>query len=173
MNFISPYRADKNLGKAYNDAIKPLDGWICITDYDVLFLLPETCRMIEEYTKKYPDTGIFTCFTNRIHPLAKMQLNGDVSEDFDVRNHIDIAKKFKENSLKVTEITTVISGFLMVIHKNTWKEIRFSEDGKCLGVDNDFSARVLKSGRKIYRMDSVYVFHIYRSSNIKDKQHLF
>jgi GT2 family glycosyltransferase len=61
----------------------------------------------------------------------------------------------------------------MLVSKKTWNEIKFSESGKCLGVDNDFSANVLERGKKIYRMDSLYVFHAYRLKNgIKDKTHL-
>lgn len=173
INFISPYRTDKNLGKAYNEAMSiiPDGDWACITDYDVLALTSDFGRILEEYTKKYPYAGILTCFTNRIGD-PQQQLNG-IDDNDSILHHIKIAERQKENLFDVTELHAPISGFLMLIKKETWNSINFSETGKCLGVDNDFSIRVYNAGLGIYRMNSVYVWHTYRLSNgIKDKNHL-
>src|SRR5690606_2136781 len=94
---------------------------------------------------------LYTCYTNRIHPLAKDQLlNGHVSENTDINHHIALAEKLKENKT-CTTIRHEISGFLMLFSKKLWNEIKFNESGKCLGVDNDFSSRVLKAGYEIAR----------------------
>jgi GT2 family glycosyltransferase len=171
-----PFAEDKNLGKVYNQAFEDVDerDWVCLLDHDVLLLTPDVIRIMGEYTRSYPETGIFTCFTNRIHPLSFDQLlDGKINESTCIKYHSERAYNQKRFGVQVTEINHVISGFLMLISKKTWREIKFSESGKCLGVDNDFSASVLEIGKKIYRMDSVYVFHTYRLMNgLTNKDHL-
>lgn len=175
IHVVQPYRSDKNLGRAYNDTIRlyPDNAWLCLLDYDAMFLTPDAIRHVEQYIFKYPGTGIFTCFTNRLHPDSKGQLLGSMSEDTDIRRHIAIAEKQKRELYKVTPINHPIGGFCMVISKATWKCTPFSENRKCLGVDNEFSKAVLERGGDIMRMDGLYVWHSYRLvGGYRDKKHL-
>lgn len=171
----TPYSTDKNLGRAYNRMIQALTsfGFVCVIDYDVMFLTPDAISLIEQYTKNFPDTGIFTCFTNRLHPLSDGQLYARIcSENDSIRHHIDLAEKQKKD-MTVSEINHPIGGFLMVIRTKVWQEIKFNENKKCLGVDNDFSKRVLDAGYKILRMNGLYVWHSYRLvGGYRDKKHL-
>ena len=170
-----PFDLEKNLGRAYNKAFEDVEerDWVCLIDHDVMFLTPDAIGLMYEYTRSFPETGIFTCYASRIHPLATDQLlGGKVSENTDIKFHTDLAHQQKRHGIKVTEINHVISGFLMLISKRTWREIRFPETMKCLGVDNFYSQAVLDAGKKIYRMESVYVWHTYRINDIKDKKHL-
>jgi GT2 family glycosyltransferase len=172
----TPFALDKNLGKAYNDAFKdvPEDDWVCLIDYDVMFLTPNSIRIMYDYVDKFPDAGLFTCLTNRIHPLAMEQLYfGAPSENADIRYWQRNATAQEINTeTKVTEIHREVSGFLMLISKKVWSQIKFWEAKKCLGIDTDFTQRVIASGRKIYRMDRLIVWHSYRLNDIKDKTHL-
>lgn len=176
IHICTPFSLEKNLGKAYNETMSliPDGDWACLIDYDVQFLLPSTIPHIYNYVERFPDTGLFTCFTNRLHPLAKNQLlYGIVQENDGVKWHSIQAKEQEKNLYNVTELHKHISGFLMMISKETWKQVVFPSDKFCLGVDNDFSDRILDDGLKIRRMDGIYVFHSYRLLNgIKDKSHL-
>ena len=171
-----PFDLDKNLGRAYNKAFEDVEerDWVCLMDHDVLLLTSDAVNIMDEYTRSYPATGIFTCYTNRIHPLSADQLlHGKISDNTDVSFHMQLAYNQKRFGVQVTEINHVISGFLMLVSKRTWNKIKFPEHGKCLGVDNLFTQAVLNEGKKIYRMDSLYVWHTYRLLNgIKDKTHL-
>jgi GT2 family glycosyltransferase len=176
VHIVKPYSLEKNLGKAYNEAMQliPDGDWACLMDYDTMFLTPDCGQILHEYINWNPIVGIFTCFTNRIHPLANNQLlDGVVSDNVSIDYHIERAYNQKRLLFQATEIKHTISGFLMMISKSTWNECKFSETGKCLGVDNDFSANIIERGKKIMRMDGLYVFHTYRLKNgIKDKAHL-
>lgn len=171
-----PFAEDKNLGRAYNKAFEDVDerDWVCLMDHDVMFLTPDAINIMYEYVRSYHDAGIFTCYTNRIHPLSSDQLlNGQVSENTSIDYHMQLAYNQKRFGVSVTEINHMISGFLMLVSRRTWNKVKFPEFGKCLGVDNDFSQRVLESGKKIYRMNSIYVWHTYRLANgITNKEHL-
>lgn len=183
VHIIKPYSIEKNLGRAYNEAMSMIpDGdWACLMDYDTMFLTPDCGQILHEWathSDKFAGLGLgktlYTCYTNRIHPLAKDQLlNGELSENTDIQYHIEIAEK--QRAIKTaTFIDHEISGFLMMIPKSLWHDLKFWEqDGKCLGIDNNYSLRVLRAGYHIARIDGLYVWHTYRLKNgIKDKTHL-
>lgn len=170
-----PYSTDKRLGKAYNDFIKliPDSDTACLMDYDVQLLTPDAGKIIHEYASKYPN-ALLTCYTNRVSPSAKMQLlNGEVSEDTDIKNHIAIAEEQKKHLYEVTPINQWISGMLMIIPKSIWLKYPFPETGKCLGIDTYYSKLLLRRGVPILRMDGLYIFHQYRIINgIFNRSHL-
>lgn len=172
---VTPYNCDRNLGAAYNAAFEliPDEDWLLITDYDVLILLPDTIRHLYTYANAYPETGMFVCWANRTFHTNAQLYNQQINDNADIREHIKIAKECAIGVPVVTELKQNISGFLMLISKKTWKEIKFTEDLKCLGVDTLYSQRLLNAGKKILRMDGIYVFHIYRLDNgVQNKDHL-
>lgn len=176
LHVIIPYSNEKNLGKAYNEAMERIpDGdWACITDWDILFLLPETISHITGYIERFPDTGLFTCFASRSHVNSVPQmLPGGCSDNDSLQFHTDLARKQTEKLYQVTNINRQISGFVMVVSKATWQKFKFLDNGACLGVDNDFSSRLIKSRLPVRRMDGVYVWHTYRMySSVRDTSHL-
>lgn len=174
IHICTPFAIDKQLAKAYNAEFErcPNGDWLCVRDHDTLFLTDDAINIMYEYVEHFPDTGLFTCWTNRIHPLAHDQLyHGQPSDDFDIKSWKHHAMIQSKTMTKVTEISRPISGFLMLIKKSTWEKIKFRGLG-CLGVDNNFSADVLMHGLKIHRMDRMIVWHTYRINNITDKKHL-
>lgn len=172
----TPYRVDKDLGKAYNEAfaIIPDGDWICILDYDVLILHPNTIKRFYEYINYRPDAGAFVCYTNRSHPTNMQLYKGIVNDNPDITYHMKIAAELDKQPLSVTEVTANLSGFLMLIPKTTWQQIKFVEGGKCLGVDTLYSMALRSAGLPVYRMNTIYVWHTYRLlTGIKNKNHLF
>ncbi len=176
ITFPTPYRLDKNLAKAYNDEFKKVndDDYVCLRDYDTLFLLPETIADIYGYVERNPDKDLFTCYGNRNHFNLKEQiLNGVISDDADIIHHIDLAIKQREQLYKLTIVTGHLSGFFMLISKRLWKEMQFYENRKCLGVDTAFSMRLRTRNKIVYRMDGIYLFHTYRLKNgVNNRSHL-
>lgn len=177
IQIFKPFSVTKNLGQAYNQsmALLPDDAWGCLMDGDTMFLTPDYGSILWGYTERFPDTGLFTCWTGRGHSLCDHQvLNGKTSENANIRDHISIAQEQKKKLYKATELKKEVSGFLMMIKKSTWNEIKFSDfPGQCLGVDNDYCWRLLDRGKKILRMDGLYIWHTYRLANgVHDKSHL-
>jgi GT2 family glycosyltransferase len=176
VRIIKPYRHDKNLGKAYNEEMATLDDddWNCLCDLDTCFLTPDAGTILEEYARQNPDAGILTCFTNRISTLSKMQLlNGRVDENSDMKHHVRLAEDQRRFLYNTTEIDRDISGMVMLISKRTWSQYKFTENIKCLGVDTEFNRRIRSAGKRILRMDGLYIWHTYRILNgITSKTHL-
>lgn len=172
--FCTPYRSDKNLGKAYNEIMQLLGDkdCACFTDGDTSFLTPDFGTIIENYTRQYPD-AVLTCKTNRIHKLSK-QLDGEIDDHCNIKELIIKAAQ-RKHLTTVTEImpNEGMSGLLMVVSKKIWAEVPFIENKGCLGVDSQFRIDLHKAGKKIYIMDGVFIFHQYRLLNGAGyKQHL-
>lgn len=175
VHILKPYSLKKDLGRAYNEAMRMIpDGdWACLCDYDTMFLTPDCGEILHKYAEKFPDAGLFTCITNRVHELAVEQLYaGRVSENTDIKHHIEIAENQKRFLYNATPINHVISGYLMLVKKEVWNDVKFMEGIGCLGVDNYFSQEILQRGLQVLRMDGLYLWHSYRLKNIKDKSHL-
>lgn len=176
VHLLIPYALDKNLGRAYNEAMTllPDEDWACLMDYDVQLLTPDAGKIVHEYASRAKPDQLLTCFTNRISTLSNPQLlGGTVNEDSDMRHHIGHAEKQRQYLYQVTPINKDISGMLMLINKKLWLQFFFSEDKKCLGVDTEYNRRIRAAGKSIMRMDGLYVWHAYRLINgINDKTHL-
>src|SRR5699024_64131 len=161
--YFSGFRSDKNIGKANNDHIKKLpdNDWICLTDADSMFLLPNYGNQIEKIVKQHgKDYGLIGCMTNRLrgeHQLYK----GKFSDDTDIRNHYEIAKELQAE--KGTEVvpTSGVAGVFMLFNKAVWKQAGgFKENEIC--CDTYFNKAIRRCGYKIGLATGVYVFHSYR-----------
>lgn len=139
------------------------EDYACFTDGDVVFLTPDFGTIINDYITLYPNT-VLTCRTNRIHKLSK-QLDGTIDEVCDLRELIKRAEE-RKHLRSVTEIKPGdgMSGFLMIVPKEIWNEVKFIENG-LLGVDSQFRMDLHTAGKKIYIMDGMLVHHTYRLLN--------
>lgn len=180
--FFSPYGLDGNLGKAYNDYCKlvPKNSWICLVDGDTMFINRSWGLHLQEIILKYPETGIFTCLVNRVAELSQCY-NHELSEETDIKYHRQLALKLQEeHRLEVEQLKHPISGHLMMFRKTTWEKVGgFMEEAlpqykrNILGVDNDFSQKVLDKGFDIKLCKGFYVLHYYRLVRGRDsKEHL-
>lgn len=173
IHVMTPFSPSKHLGEAYNEAMAMIpDGdWACFHDHDGMFLTPDAIAHMYKYAEMFPD-ALLTCYTNRVGWKPQC-LNGVCSENADVRHWVQKAQRQKALLYRVTEMNTTISGYLMLFSKKLWNDCsHFTEDKAILGVDNNWSARVLNHGYKIYLMQGIIFFHTYRILNRMDKSHL-
>jgi len=161
--YFTPYATDKNLGAAYNRYMELLpndDDWACFTDGDTMFLTTDWGHTIQNAIENNPNAGMFTCYTNRVNNKEQLY-RGNFNPNRDIIAHRNIAKVCHEiGKNRVKKLERMISGVMMIIQKKTWKEFRFG-DG-LLGVDNDISKRMLKAGKQILLIESIYLMHYYR-----------
>jgi len=163
--YFTPYSIKKNLGKAYNQHMALLpndDDWGVLMDGDIMFMTFDWGHQIEKAIEDNPDAGIISCYTNRISK-RKAQLDEIDSSDILV-HHIhakQLDDKFRGTYKKISQM---ISGFLMIIKKKTWKDAgKFPEwENHILDLDGAISIRVRKLKKPIILMRGMYVFHYYR-----------
>lgn len=166
IHYISPYRTDKNIGRALNEAITQLspsdDDWIVHTDQDICFLRPDSKRQIEETLATIrPIPIVLGCLTNRLASPHQLH-GGKFNDDSDIRNHIAIANECHNSNYGIVKETSInIAAMLMCFRVSTWKEVGgFRENS--IRFDSEFTDAVQAGGGKIGIMQGVYVFHLYR-----------
>ena len=159
--YLTPFDNKKQIGRAHNlhcACVPNPDDWICITDSDVLFLLPDTKKQISDIIVKH-NFDVYGCLTNRI--ASPHQQADGFSENTDILYHKKLAEKLqKERYFDVKETKINIAGFLMVFQKKTWEKHRFSDNS--IRFDSEFTDKVMKDGGRLGIMQGVYVFHDYR-----------
>lgn len=164
IHYISPYRIDKNIGKAINDAISQLspsdEDWIVHADQDVCFLRPDSKAQIEEVLNR-TDYDVLGCVTNRL--AGTHQLYGNrFNDSADIREHIAIANECHENNyMGVVRTNINIAACMMCFRVGLWRKVGgFRENS--IRFDSEFTDEVQKSGGKLGIMTGVYVLHLYR-----------
>lgn len=161
---ITPFRSDKNIGKAYNERIKvlPKDAWIIIRDADCMYLTPDYGNIIEQIILDYGNEYVVIgAMTNRLGN-DEMCYGGKFSDDMDIRNHIIIAQKVKKD-FGIKEVD-ICAGFFMMFRKDTWEKVGgFSENIlDAPYTDKRFCKKIKESGGKIGIAQNLYLFHAYR-----------
>jgi len=170
---IIPYSTEKNLGKAYNDAIAglPDDCHVCLRDGDTCWLTPDYGVHLAEYVRLHPN-AVLTCWTNRINEKAEQQHPCRVNkrDDPNIITHLNWAVIQTQSLYKTTLLHGFVSGFCLVFPKSLWQQHKFAEKQvyedrgphNLLGVDNDWTNRVRAAGVPVLRMDGLYIWHTYR-----------
>lgn len=172
----------RDYGTALNShcALVPYDeDWIIIRDQDTMYFPLDHRKIIREATLRYPDTGIFGAYTNRIG-LQWQLVNEKISDDPDITNHYILAKKLEElHGSECLEIKQPIAGFFMMFKKSTWKSVLFNEGdmGNCdVLFDWAFSCQVKDKLKLPLRLiKGLYLFHFYRfhKKDVRDVSHIF
>lgn len=172
-----PYSIEKNIGKYYNDFMIMLpndNDYACFVDGDTIFTTTNYGHIINEVIQKYPDVGSFTALTNRVCCKWQVHPGVDVNNN-DIEYHRNFGKGVQDIFGSYCEDKTnsqLMSGFLILIRKSTWKKIGGFLEGGMLRVDNDFHQKIIDNGEKLYVMKGIYLYHWYRYPNPNDKSHL-
>lgn len=167
-----PFSLEKNLGKAYNEAMaKVTDDYCILMDYDAMLLTPTAIPLIDKYVKAYPEAALFTGYASRSHKSSAgyfpRQNTGNMIEA------IRTAERLERYPMKVKKLEKNITGFFMVIKRTTWEKYKFKEGPGCLGVDTDYWQQLAKGNEIMYLMETIYVWHTYRlTTGTHNKQHL-
>jgi len=118
IHYLTPYSTDKNIGKAYNEAIGALvtapNDWVVVMDGDISFLTPEWGRQIAEVASN-TDFALIGCITGRLR--SKYQLyNGKFDSKCDMYKCFDIARELESTHWAEVEEVPGIAGMLSLIH---------------------------------------------------------
>lgn len=186
--YFTPARSDKNIGKAINDHIRAIpeeDAWVVLRDCDTMFLTPNYSKHIEEIVEKYKEKyDVIGCMTNRVGMKYQL-INGELSEDTDVRNHMNLAFQLeKEKWAQVVQSPTYIAGFFMLFSKKSWLAHPF-EEGKIMitkkvsgkieqGFFDYWFSNYFYKRKRVGIATGLYIFHLYRlfNKNRRIKDHL-
>lgn len=158
---MTPFAEDRNLGRAYNDAMSllPEDGWAIMVDHDVMLgLTRDWFRLVREAVDFLPEAGAFVAVTNRIDASWQRAEEAE-RENHDIGYHTELALKrlARRTLLDITE-TKGFGGVAFALSKAAWREAGGFADG-LLCVDHSMHFRLRDAGRRIYLLESWYVYH--------------
>lgn len=161
---MTPFREDKNLGEAYNEAMRllPDDGWACFLDHDAWWTTPQWNTQIRAAIKAEP-SGTFTAVTNNIASRWQRTDANDLGST-DILHHkrIGVALAKKDTLLDVTT-TAGFGGVVIVISKPNWYDVGGFVNGMFC-VDHQMHYALRDAGRRIYLIEGLYVYHARGSS---------
>ena len=166
-HWLSPYdpASPPNIGKAINDAIEALktghDDWIILTDYDILWLLPDSKKHLMQVLAE-TDYDVLGVMTNRIR--SKEQLVNEIFCEVDsIEWHMGRAKAAWETWGKdIKPAQGVIAAFCMCFSVGTWKRLGGFPEAS-ITFDSVFSHRARRMGMKLGICEGIYIYHNYRS----------
>lgn len=157
---MTPYASDRNLGAAYNAAMAavPDDGWACFLDHDMMLTTREWYRQLEEAITFRPNAGAFVAVTNRIGAFWQRAQETDVN-NHDVAYHRAIGhQRLQQRTLLDVTRTQGFGGVLFCLSKRSWQEVGGFVDG-LLCVDHRMHFALRDAGKRIYLLESLYVYH--------------
>lgn len=158
INYIQPFALDLNIGKAYNDAIKPLEGWICITDQDTLKFEGFGNR-VNEIVEKAQKNMLITCHTNRLRKANNCVIHSLYDEDSITKHQAFYHALWNRYGVTFDNIN-VVPGMFMLFHKSLWDLVKFRED--TIKFDTLFTMDCRKAGAQIKIAKGLYILHLYR-----------
>lgn len=172
IHYISPYRTDKNIGKAINEAVTALtcaeDDWIIHTDHDVLFLLPDTKRHIEEILTE-TTFDILGCLTNRIG-VHEQLVGGFFNDHPNITEHIELAKQCWEANHGFVQATRgPLGAFMLCFRVSVWRELCGFKEG-VINFDSLFCELARHRSYTTGIMQGIYIFHLYRWNSMNPKR---
>lgn len=177
VQYIQPYSVEKNIGKSINDAINALkyttDDFICLTDHDTLWLLPDSKAQVERILQTTP-YDVLGCMTNRIRSKEQL-VGGYFNPDDHIRGHIEIAEQVRlSGGNLVVDAQGVMAAFMLCFRVSAWSEVGgFVEEA--VNFDSIFNQMCRSAGMRIGLMKGVYVWHSYRLTSripLQDVTHL-
>lgn len=174
IHYISPYRKDKDIGRAINNAIEDLstepNDWIVHMDHDAMFLLPDSKAQLETILNS-TDFDILGPVTNRLGTIG--QTMHGMFEERDMLKHVQLAQKVSDKKYGlVTKFERHLAAFCMCFKAVAWRDLGGFEEN-VLDFDVRFCKKAKEQGLKLGIMPGLYVFHLYRmGKDVNDYSHL-
>jgi hypothetical protein len=161
VHYIQPFAIDKDIAKAYDESCKliPDGDWICITDYDAMFLFHEQKQLVQKIAES-GKADLYGAMTNRCN-VPDFLVHG-MFDNFHLKDHFHVAHQcLKVHSDTVKKTQSVIPGYFMLFSKKTWNEVRgfeMPENAVNYAFDQYFSMKIKRKAI----IKGLYVLHSYR-----------
>lgn len=157
---MMPYALDRNLGKAYNEAMAllPDQAWAVMIDHDCMPTTRDWYRQIADAVRFKPDAGAIVAITNRIAaPWQKAP--GVDEENHDIGYHTKVGlERLRVRTLLDISGTKGFGGVMFAVSRASWAAAGGFADG-LLCVDHSLHFRLQAVGRRVYLHEGLYVYH--------------
>ena len=163
--YVNTFAPNARIGDYYNSLAKTLpdDTWICATDADTMFLDDRSDNIIRTAIREYPEADLFTGWTNRIG-FPYQVYNNELFNEPSMIPHRLIASYLADKPVSCTELFSNSAGFCMIFPVRLIGQIEFPPNIQQNNEfwDYTFTKDLLESGRRIFRINNIYLLHYYR-----------
>jgi len=168
-----PFMPDKQIGKAYNEAMENrVKDWVAFIDHDVFLVNPLWHQICVNAIAQVGDkAGWITCLTNRIGcKFQKAPIFGKYAmlrKSDDIRFHREYGKAlYNRNRGQIKDTTNMkggrFSGMFILTNRKAWKLAGgFVENAGFFNVDCKYYTAIQNAGLRTYVMQDMYVYHGY------------
>lgn len=167
IHYLTPYAVDKNIGRAYNEAVEPIPAgdWVCVRDGDTIFLTPDWGRQIADIVARHGNTySLIGCVTNRLRSTDQLYGNA-FSDNHDMVNHGRIAHELRDTKYSdVRPYRQPVAGLFLLFPRSLWDIVKFKE--KSITFDRQFGRDVMARGGRIGIAEGLYLYHWYRGWSV-------
>ncbi len=164
----------EDLGDAYNNYMEliPDADWVCFMDHDICQTTRSWFRLIEDAIEAKPSAGAFVPMVSRLNRSKSgwQMIPGCDIENDSMRHHWGVGNdRFREHRGRLRDVTDVefeddnngykpFSGCAFVVAKSTWNLLGGAKHS-FLQVDWDLHRRIRELGKRIYLIESWYIYH--------------
>jgi glycosyltransferase involved in cell wall biosynthesis len=165
MKFIDvriPYTTNGNLGQEYNRIINSSKSdWFLFLDDDIFLLHPNWYYMCQIAIKQYPQTGLFTCWTNRSSALNKRVDIADTGNDL-LSHYYEAKRLFTRFGYECTKITDCFCthGFILISRLGWEIAGGFPAQGTAYEIC-DYAQKLIKNKIELRIMQGMYIYHLH------------
>jgi GT2 family glycosyltransferase len=158
-----PYDIDRHFGRAINASFETIgdDDWAFIIDHDCTLTTSTWYKVMLNAIAREPEAGAFCNYYNKGALRALWQVvPGIEPENNDIAYHRRVGTNVERSGRRMlTDVTkrNISGNFLM--SKKVWKEIGGVTPNQMIRLDWEVSEKIRKAGRRIYLMESLYIFH--------------
>lgn len=158
-----PFREDRDLGRAYNEAIAllPADAWAICFDHDAMPTTRFWFSQFREAINFLPAAGAFVAMANRIGPA--WQRCGPAGDDMREHRGFGAGRLAVRTLLDVSD-TKGWGGVCFAVSKAMWRQVGGFVEGHLGCTDHDLHFKLQRAGRRSYVIEGLYVYHARISS---------
>lgn len=161
LHAMTPFSVERNLGAAYNAAMELIgpEDWACFMDHDMMFTTRAWYPQLLEAIAFRPYAGLISAVTNRIGAFWQRAAEAD-RDNHDIAYHREIGAKRARSRRSLLDVTDTkgLGGVVLCLSKQAWQEAGGFPDG-LLCVDHGIHFRLRDAGRRVYLLESLYVYH--------------
>ena len=150
------------MGADYNRIMEESkQEWVLFLDHDVLIIHPCWYQVCQAAIRKYPSTGIFTCWSNNIGN-KKQKSRGAPSSRHSLSTHKSHGRNvWLMHGYDCSPIDPhLIGGFFLMTSRTAWTKAGKFRGTGLLGEDNEYHRRMMAAGLKSYRINGLYAVHL-------------
>lgn len=159
------YGLTKDLGLVYNELMeKAQTEWVLFLDHDLFICNPLWYRLSCHAIKECKNAGLISAVCNRLAADRYAQVLPPPIDSNNLEDHVrharSLQQQFGTRCIRVGPEAAPFSGFFILTSKTVWRAVGGFKTTGFLGVDDNYSGKILAHGYHRYVIQGLYFYHM-------------